>query len=69
MPKRHYDLSQKYDYRSYDFARSNGVDLDRENAIDQLFQTNLGDFMEQLSDEDKQEVFDLIDKVLEKKGL
>jgi len=65
MTKRNYDLSQKYDYRSYDFARSNGVDPKREVAIDKLFDTKLGDFMEQLNDQDKQDVFDLIDKVLE----
>ena len=36
--------------------------------IEELFQTKLGDFMEELSTEDTQTVFELIDKVLEKKG-
>jgi|TARA_R100001129_G_C5212211_1_gene217046 hypothetical protein len=53
---------------AYNFARSNGVDMDREVAIEELFQTKLGDFMEELSTEDTQTVFELIDKVLEKKG-
>jgi len=53
---------------AYNFARSNGVDMDREVAIEKLFQTKLGDFMEELSTEDTQTVFGLIDKVLEKKG-
>ena len=53
---------------AYNFARSNGVDMDREVAIEELFQTKLGDFMEELSTEDTQTVFGLIDKVLEKKG-
>tara|TARA_R100000426_G_scaffold23631_1_gene20461 strand:+ start:504 stop:671 length:168 start_codon:yes stop_codon:yes gene_type:complete len=53
---------------SRNFARSNGVDMDREVAIEELFQTKLGDFMEELSTEDTQTVFELIDKVLEKKG-
>tara|TARA_R100001509_G_scaffold121048_1_gene75175 strand:+ start:736 stop:921 length:186 start_codon:yes stop_codon:yes gene_type:complete len=53
---------------AYNFARSNGVDMDREVAIEKLFQTKLGDFMEELSTEDTQTVFELIDKVLEKKG-
>ena len=37
MSKRNYDLSQNTIIIQYDYARSNGVDLDRENAIDQLF--------------------------------
>ena len=49
---------------AYNFARSNGVDMDREVAIEELFQTKLGDFMEELSTEDTQTVFELIDKVL-----
>tara|TARA_B100000886_G_C20418908_1_gene490538 strand:+ start:695 stop:880 length:186 start_codon:yes stop_codon:yes gene_type:complete len=53
---------------AYNFARSNGVDMDREVAIEELFQASLGDFMEELSTEDTQTVFELIDKVLEKKG-
>jgi len=54
---------------AYNFARSNGVDLHREIAMEELFKTKLGDFMDELNDEDTQIVFELIDKVLEKKGI
>lgn len=54
---------------AYNYARSNGVDLHREMAMEELFKTKLGDFMDELNDEDTQIVFDLIDKVLEKKGI
>ena len=54
---------------AYNYARSNGVDLHRAIAIEELFKTKLGDFMDELNDEDTQIVFDLIDKVLEKKGI
>ena len=35
--------------------------------MEELFKTKLGDFMDELNDEDTQIVFELIDKVLEKK--
>lgn len=54
---------------AYNYARSNGVDLNREIAMEELFKTKLGDFMDELNDEDTQIVFELIDKVLEKKGI
>ena len=54
---------------AYKYAQSNGVDLNREIAMEELFKTKLGDFMDQLNDEDTQIVFELIDKVLEKKGI
>ena len=54
---------------AYLYAQSNGVDLNREIAMEELFKTKLGDFMDQLNDEDTQVVFELIDKVLEKKGI
>tara|TARA_R100000781_G_scaffold102737_1_gene66276 strand:- start:248 stop:493 length:246 start_codon:yes stop_codon:yes gene_type:complete len=54
---------------AYKYAQSNGVDLNREMAIEELFKTKLGDFMDELNDEDTQIVFELIDKVLEKKGI
>ena len=54
---------------AYKYAQSNGVDLNREIAMEELFKTKLGDFMDELNDEDTQVVFDLIDKVLEKKGI
>ena len=54
---------------AYNYARSNGDDLHREMAMEELFKTKLGDFMDELNDEDTQIVFDLIDKVLEKKGI
>ena len=54
---------------AYKYAQSNGVDLNREIAMEELFKTKLGDFMDELNDEDTQVVFELIDKVLEKKGI
>ena len=66
---------------AYKYAQSNGVDLHREIAMeelfktklgdfmDELFKTKLGDFMDELNAEDTQIVFELIDKVLEKKGI
>ena len=54
---------------AYLYAQSNGVDLNREIAMEELFKTKLWDFMEELNDEDTQIVFELIDKVLEKKGI
>ena len=54
---------------AYLYAQSNGVDLNREIAIEELFKTKLGYFMDELNDEDTQIVFELIDKVLEKKGI
>lgn len=56
--------------RSYEeckeFARSNGVDLDREIAIENLLKGRLDTFMEELSTDDVQVVFNLMDKVLDK---
>ena len=56
--------------RSYEefkeFARANGVDWDREVAIDNLLKGRLDTFMEELSTDDVQVVFNLMDKVLEK---
>ena len=49
-----------------EFARSNGVDLDREIAIENLLKGRLDTFMEELSTDDVQVVFNLMDKVLEK---
>jgi hypothetical protein len=49
-----------------EFARSNGVDLDREIAIENLLKGRLDTFMEELDTEDVQVVFNLMDKVLDK---
>ena len=49
-----------------EFARSNGVDLDREIAIENLLKGRLDTFMEELSTDDVQVVFNLMDKVLDK---
>tara|TARA_R100000278_G_scaffold83654_1_gene64146 strand:- start:17 stop:199 length:183 start_codon:yes stop_codon:yes gene_type:complete len=54
---------------AYNYARSNGVDLNREIAMEELFKTKLWDFMEELNDEDTQIVLELMNKVLEKKGI
>jgi len=47
-------------------SRSNGVDIDREIAIENLLNEKLDTFMERLSTEDVQVIFNLIDKVLDK---
>ena len=56
--------------RSYEefkeFARSNGVDWDREVALENLLKGRLDTFMEELDSVDVQVVFNLMDKVLEK---
>ena len=49
-----------------EFARSNGVDIDREIAIENLLKGRLETFMEELSTDDVQVVFNLMDKVLDK---
>jgi len=49
-----------------EFARSNGVDLDREIAIENLLKGRLDTFMEELDTVDVQVVFNLMDKVLDK---
>lgn len=49
-----------------EFARSNGVDIDREIAIENLLNEKLDTFMERLSTEDVQVIFNLMDKVLDK---
>ena len=49
-----------------EFARSNGVDLDREIAIENLLKGRLDTFMEELDTDDVQVVFNLMDKVLDK---
>ena len=49
-----------------EFARSNGVDIDREIAIENLLKGRLDTFMEELSTDDVQVVFNLMDKVLDK---
>ena len=56
--------------RSYEefkeFARANGVDWDREVAIENLLKGRLDTFMEELDSVDVQVVFNLMDKVLDK---
>ena len=60
-------MNRKWTYEECkEFARSNGVDLDREIAIENLLKGRLDTFMEELSTDDVQVVFNLMDKVLEK---
>ena len=60
-------MNRKWTYEECkEFARSNGVDLDREIAIENLLKGRLDTFMEELSTDDVQVVFNLMDKVLDK---
>ena len=60
-------MNRTYDFeKMVEFARSNGVDIDREIAIENLLKGRLETFMEELSTDDVQVVFNLMDKVLEK---
>ena len=60
-------MSKTYEFeKMVEFARSNGVDIDREIAIENLLKGRLETFMEELSTDDVQVVFNLMDKVLEK---
>ena len=60
-------MSKTYEFeKMVEFARSNGVDIDREIAIENLLKGRLETFMDELSTDDVQVVFNLMDKVLEK---
>jgi len=60
-------MNRTYEFeKMVEFARSNGVDIDREIAIENLLKGRLETFMEELSTDDVQVVFNLMDKVLEK---
>ncbi len=60
-------MNRTYEFeKMVEFARSNGVDIDREIAIENLLKGRLETFMEELSTDDVQVVFNLMDKVLDK---
>lgn len=60
-------MNRTYDFeKMVEFARSNGVDIDREIAIENLLKGRLETFMEELSTDDVQVIFNLMDKVLDK---